>query len=128
MSPGQIGFRFSDAILESNRISAKRVLDKRIIPEENQRVLTSILMVQRARPGRTEEQCGVLSRMRSAVGVIMGEANKYYVTVAVDQCIIAIAVIVRAENKDAAAQRAEMKVALQMRDAITVRAINVRDV
>jgi len=59
-----------------------------MIPEENQRCLTSILLVQRARPGRTEERCSMLSRMRSAGGVIMGEANKYYVTVAVDQCIM----------------------------------------
>jgi hypothetical protein len=58
----------------------------------------------------------------------MGEANQYYVTVAVDQCIIAGSVMIRAENKDAAAQRAEMKIALRMRDAITVKAIKVRDV
>jgi len=36
--------------------------------------------------------------------------------------------MIRAENKDAAAPRAAMKIALQMRDAITVKPINVRDV
>jgi hypothetical protein len=57
----------------------------------------------------------------------MGEANKYYVTVAVDQCIIPGGVMILAANEDVAAQRAEMKVALRMRDAITVRAIYVRE-
>jgi hypothetical protein len=57
----------------------------------------------------------------------MGEANKYYVTVAVDQCIIPGGMMIFAANEDAAAQRAEMKVALRMRDAITVRAIYVRE-
>jgi hypothetical protein len=57
----------------------------------------------------------------------MGEANKYYVTVAVDQCVIPGGVMILAANEDVAAQRAEMKVALRMRDAITVRAIHVRE-
>ena len=57
----------------------------------------------------------------------MGEANKYYVTVAVDQCIIPGGVMILAANEDAAARRAEMKIALRMRDAITVRAIYVRE-
>jgi hypothetical protein len=57
----------------------------------------------------------------------MGEANKYYVTVAVDQCVIPGAVMILAANEDVAAQRAEMKVALRMRDAITVRAVYVRE-
>jgi hypothetical protein len=57
----------------------------------------------------------------------MGEANKYYVTVAVDRCIVPGAVLIRAANKDVAAERAEMKVALQMRDAISVKAINVQE-
>ena len=57
----------------------------------------------------------------------MGEANKYYVTVAVDQSVIPGAVMILAANEDAAAQRAEMKVALRMRDAITVKAIYVRE-
>jgi hypothetical protein len=58
----------------------------------------------------------------------MGEANKYYVTVAVDRCIVPGGILVRAANRDAAAQRAEMKVALRVRDAISVVAINVREV
>jgi hypothetical protein len=57
----------------------------------------------------------------------MGETNKYYVTVAVDRCVIPGGVMIRATSRDAAAQRAEMKVALQMQDAITVQAINVRE-
>jgi len=57
----------------------------------------------------------------------MGEANKYYVTVSVDRRIVPGAVLIRAANKDAAAERAEMKVALQMRDAISVKAINVQE-
>jgi hypothetical protein len=57
----------------------------------------------------------------------MGEANNYYVTVSVDQCIIPGGIMIRAENKEIAAQKAEMKVALQMRGAISVKAINVRD-
>jgi hypothetical protein len=57
----------------------------------------------------------------------MIEANKYYVTVAVDHCRIPRGVMIYAENEEAAAKRAEMKIALQMRDAITVKAINVRD-
>jgi len=57
----------------------------------------------------------------------MGEANKYYVTVAVDRSIIPGAILVLATNSEAAARRAEMKVALRMRDAITVMAINVRE-
>jgi hypothetical protein len=35
--------------------------------------------------------------------------------------------MIYAENEEAAAKRAEMKIALQMRDAITAKAINVRD-
>jgi hypothetical protein len=58
----------------------------------------------------------------------MEEANKYYVTVAVDRCIIPGGILVRAANSEAAALRAEMKVALQMRDAISVTAVNVREV
>jgi hypothetical protein len=68
--------------------------------------------------------------MRSEVPVVriyMAEACNYYVTVSVDHCIIPGAVMIRAANKDAAAQRAEMKVALQMRDAITVKATDVRE-
>jgi 3D (Asp-Asp-Asp) domain-containing protein len=57
----------------------------------------------------------------------MKEANKYYVTVAVDHCVIPRGVMIYAENEEAAVKRAEMKIALQMRDAITVKAINVRD-
>jgi hypothetical protein len=57
----------------------------------------------------------------------MGEMNKYYVTVAVDRCIIPGSIMICAANEDAAAQRAEMKVALQNRDAITVRAVQVRE-
>jgi hypothetical protein len=57
----------------------------------------------------------------------MGEANKYYVTVSVDRCIIPGGIMIQAENKDSAAQKAEMKIALQMRDAISVKAINVRE-
>jgi hypothetical protein len=57
----------------------------------------------------------------------MGEANNYYVIVAVDHCIIPGGVMIRAANKDVAAQRAEMKIALQMRDAIIVQAIDVRE-
>jgi hypothetical protein len=57
----------------------------------------------------------------------MGETNKYYVTVAVDRCVIPGGVMIRALNRDLAAQKAEMKVALQMQDAITVQAINVRE-
>ena len=56
----------------------------------------------------------------------MKEANEYYVTVAEDYCIPR-GVMIYAENEEAAAKRAEMKIALQMRDAITVKAINVRD-
>ena len=57
----------------------------------------------------------------------MDEANKYYVTVAVDRCTIPGQVLIRAANKDVAARKAEMKFALKMRDAITVRAINVQE-
>jgi hypothetical protein len=57
----------------------------------------------------------------------MGEENKYYVTVAVDRCIIPGGIVVRAADRDAAAQRAVMKVVLRMRDAITVTAVNVRE-
>ena len=53
----------------------------------------------------------------------MKEANKYYVTVAVDHCVIPRGVMIYAKNEEAAAKRAEMKIALQMRDAITVKAI-----
>jgi hypothetical protein len=57
----------------------------------------------------------------------MGEANKYYVTVAVDQRIIAGRVLIRAANSDGAAQKAEMKFAAKMPDAITVQAIRVQE-
>jgi hypothetical protein len=57
----------------------------------------------------------------------MGESNKYDVTVAVDRCIIPGGILIHAANRDAAAQKAELKVALRMRDAITVKAINVRE-
>jgi hypothetical protein len=60
-------------------------------------------------------------------GAHMEEANKYYVTVAVDRCIIPEAILILAANSAAAAQRAEMKVALRMHDAISVMAINVRE-
>ena len=60
-------------------------------------------------------------------GAHMGEANVYYVTVAVDRCIIPGGILIRAANRDAAAQSAEMKIALRMRDAITVTAVNVRE-
>jgi hypothetical protein len=63
---------------------------------------------------------------RSAGPLNIGEVQKYYVLVAVDRCLI-LGVIIRAENEDAAVQRAEMKVAIRMRDAITVQAINVRE-
>ena len=58
----------------------------------------------------------------------MEEAKQFYVTVAVDRCIIPGGILVRAANSEAAALRAEMKVALQMRDAISVTAVNVREV
>jgi hypothetical protein len=58
----------------------------------------------------------------------MEEAKKYYVTVAVDQCIIPGGILVRAANNQAAAERAEMKVSLRMRNAISVTAVNVREV
>jgi hypothetical protein len=73
----------------------------------------------------------LLSRVRKAGGILeahMEEANKYYVTVAVDRCIIPGGILVRAANSETAALRAEMKVALQMRDAISVTAVNVREV
>lgn len=57
----------------------------------------------------------------------MVEANKYYVTVAVDRCVVPGRVMVHAANKNVAAREAEMKVAFKMRDAITVQAINVQD-
>jgi hypothetical protein len=57
----------------------------------------------------------------------MAEASNYYVIVSVDHCIIPASVMIRAANKDLAAQRAEMKVALQIRDAITVKAVEVRE-
>jgi hypothetical protein len=57
----------------------------------------------------------------------MGETNRYYVTVAVDRCIIPGAILILAPNSDAAARRAEMKIALRRRDAITVLAVNVRE-
>jgi hypothetical protein len=57
----------------------------------------------------------------------MGEPNKYYVTVEVDRCIIPGGLMICAATKDIAAQKAEMKIALQMRDAISVRAIHVRE-
>jgi hypothetical protein len=59
--------------------------------------------------------------------IYMAEASNYYVTVSVDHCIIPGGVMIRAASKDVAAQRAEMKVALQMRDAIVVKAIEVRE-
>jgi hypothetical protein len=58
----------------------------------------------------------------------MGEAKKYFVTVAVDQCIVPERVMIRAGNQEFAAQKAEMKLALKMRGAITVQAIKVQDV
>jgi hypothetical protein len=73
---------------------------------------------------------GVLPLLRSEVPVVriyMAEASNYYVTVSVDHGIISAGVMIRAANKDVAAQRAEMKVALQVRDAITVKAIDVRE-
>jgi hypothetical protein len=63
--------------------------------------------------------------MPTAVWSYYWDANKYYVTVAVDRCVIPGGVIIRAANKDVAAEKAEMKVALRMRDAITVKAIIV---
>jgi hypothetical protein len=57
----------------------------------------------------------------------MGEPNKYYVTVEVDRCVIPGALMICAANKNVAAEKAEMKIALQRRDAISVRAINVRE-
>jgi hypothetical protein len=57
----------------------------------------------------------------------MEEANKYYVTVAVDRCIIPGSIPILAADRDAAARTAELKVRLRMRDAITVMAINVRE-
>jgi hypothetical protein len=57
----------------------------------------------------------------------MEEANRYYVTVAVDRCMIPGPMLVFAADRDAAARTAEMKVALRMRDAITVMAITVRE-
>jgi hypothetical protein len=60
-------------------------------------------------------------------GAHMEEANRYYVTVAVDRCMIPGPMLVFAADRDAAARTAEMKVALRMRDAITVMAITVRE-
>ena len=57
----------------------------------------------------------------------MGEANKYYVTVAVDQRIIPMVMVIRAANNKVAAEKAELKVATQIRDAISVKTINVRE-
>jgi hypothetical protein len=75
-----------------------------------------------------DERCLATHEKRVPVGrIYMAEASNYYVTVSVDHCIIPVAVMIRAANKDAAAQRAEMKVALQMRDAITVKATDVRE-
>jgi hypothetical protein len=57
----------------------------------------------------------------------MEEANKYYVTVAVDRCIIPGPIVVLAVDRDAAARSAEMKIAVRIRDAITVMEISVRE-
>jgi hypothetical protein len=57
----------------------------------------------------------------------MGEASKYYVTVAVNRRIIAGRVLIRAANRDVAAQKAEMKFAVRMRDAITIQAVSVQE-
>jgi hypothetical protein len=47
--------------------------------------------------------------------------------VAVDRCIIPVPMLVLAADREAAARTAEMKVALRIRDAITVMAINVQE-
>jgi len=57
----------------------------------------------------------------------MGEANKYYVTVAVDQRIIPMVMVIRAANNKVAAEKAELKVATQVRDAISVKTVTVRE-
>jgi len=57
----------------------------------------------------------------------MGEANKYYVTVAVDQRIIPMVMVIRATNNKVAAEKAELKVATQVRDAISVKTVTVRE-
>jgi hypothetical protein len=56
----------------------------------------------------------------------MSEANNYYVTLAVDRRI-AGPFLIRAANREGAAQKAEMKFAVKMRDAITVQAISVQE-
>jgi hypothetical protein len=96
--------------------------------KDNQRVWQSTLPVGRTRPKWMDERCPALLRSEVPLfRIYMAEASNYYVTVSVDHCIIPGAVMIRAANKDAAAQRAEMKVALQIRDAITVRATDVRE-
>jgi hypothetical protein len=100
---------------------------------------THVLKRESAVSGNQLSRCDALVRnewtngvpfLRSDVPVLrinMAEASNYYVTVSVDHCIIPAGVMIRAANKDAAAQRAEMKIALQMRDAIIVKAIDVRE-
>jgi hypothetical protein len=56
----------------------------------------------------------------------MSEANNYYVTLAVDRRI-AGPFLIRAANREGAAQKAEMKFAVKTRDAITVQAISVQE-
>jgi hypothetical protein len=118
-----------NAISESNGISVKRVLDKPTDSEENGCYLTSDSPGWTPRLGQTVEWrlthknpkgCGSLR-------VNMREANKYYVTVAVDQRIVPGVMVIHAANKEVAAEKAEMKVATQIRDAISVKAVNVRE-
>ena len=59
--------------------------------------------------------------------VNMGEANRYYVTVAVDQRIIPMVMVIRATNNKVAAEKAVLKVATQVRDAISVKTVTVRE-
>jgi hypothetical protein len=115
-------------IRKSNLIAPKRVLDKQMNPEETLPIDSPSMARASGTDGSTVR---LLSRVRGAGGIFeahMEEANKYYVTVAVDRCIIPGGILVRAASNEAAAQRAEMKVALQMRDAISVTAVNVREV
>ena len=56
----------------------------------------------------------------------MDETHTYYVAVAVDRHVLPERVKIEAVSKSAAAEMAEMAVAIKVRDAIAVKAINVR--
>ena len=58
----------------------------------------------------------------------MDEAHTYYVTVAVDRHVLPERVKIVAVSKSAAAEMAERAVAIKVRDAIAIKAINVRKV